>query len=63
MDLKEIMCDGVDLIQVAQDRVQWRAFVNMEINLEFHKVGEFIDQLSDCQLSKDTQNLILNCLL
>jgi hypothetical protein len=33
MDLREIAIDGVNWIQLAQDRVQWRAFVNTVINL------------------------------
>jgi hypothetical protein len=33
MDLREIWTDGVNWIQLAQDRVQWRAFVNTVMNL------------------------------
>jgi hypothetical protein len=33
LDLKEIGIDGVNWIQLAQDRVQWRAFVNTVMNL------------------------------
>jgi hypothetical protein len=33
MDLREIGIDGVNWIQLAQDRVQWRAFMNMVMNL------------------------------
>jgi hypothetical protein len=33
MDLREIGIDGANWIQLAQDRVQWRAFVSMVINL------------------------------
>jgi hypothetical protein len=33
MDLREIGIDGANRIQLAQDRVQWRAFVNAVINL------------------------------
>jgi hypothetical protein len=28
LDLREIVIDGTNWIQLAQDRVQWRAFVN-----------------------------------
>jgi hypothetical protein len=28
MDLKDIVWDGIDLIDLAQDRDQWRALVN-----------------------------------
>jgi hypothetical protein len=33
MDLGEIGIDGVNWIQLAQDRVQWRACVNTVVNL------------------------------
>jgi hypothetical protein len=33
MDLREIEIDGENWIQLAQDRVQWRAFVNTVMNL------------------------------
>jgi hypothetical protein len=33
MDLREIWIDGANWIQLAQDRVQWRAFVNTVMNL------------------------------
>jgi hypothetical protein len=33
MDLGEIGIDGVNWIRLAQDRVQWRAFVNTVMNL------------------------------
>jgi hypothetical protein len=33
MDFSEIGIDGVNWIRLAQDRVQWRAFVNMVMNL------------------------------
>jgi hypothetical protein len=33
MDLREIECDGVDWIDMAQNRDQWRAVVNTELNL------------------------------
>jgi hypothetical protein len=32
MDLREIGIDGVNWIQLTQDRVQWRAFVNTVMN-------------------------------
>jgi hypothetical protein len=34
MDFGEIGIDGANWIQLAQNRVQWRAFVNMVINLQ-----------------------------
>jgi hypothetical protein len=33
LDLREIVIDGVNWIRLAQDRVQWRTFVNMVMNL------------------------------
>jgi hypothetical protein len=33
MDLREIGIDGTNWIQLAQERVQWRAFVNTVMNL------------------------------
>jgi hypothetical protein len=33
MGLREIGWDGVDWIDMAQDRVQWRALVNTVLNL------------------------------
>jgi hypothetical protein len=33
MDLRDIECDGVDWIDMAQDRDQWRALVNTVLNL------------------------------
>jgi hypothetical protein len=38
MDLREIRWGGVDWIGLAQDRDQWRALVNIVINLQFHKM-------------------------
>jgi hypothetical protein len=32
MDLREIAWEGVDWINLAQDRYQWRAFVNTGMN-------------------------------
>jgi hypothetical protein len=33
VDLKEIRIDGANWIRLAQDRVQWRAFVSTVMNL------------------------------
>jgi hypothetical protein len=33
MDLREIEIDGANWIQLAPDRIQWRAFVNLVMNL------------------------------
>jgi hypothetical protein len=32
MDLREIACEGVDWMNLAQDRNQWRALVNTVMN-------------------------------
>jgi hypothetical protein len=37
LDLREIGIDGANWIRLAQDRVQWRAFVNTVMNLRVHK--------------------------
>jgi hypothetical protein len=34
MDLREIGWDGMDWIDLGQDRDQWRALVNMVMNLQ-----------------------------
>jgi hypothetical protein len=34
MDVREIGWDGMDLIDLAQDRHQWRALVNAVMNLQ-----------------------------
>jgi hypothetical protein len=47
MDLREIGIDEANWIQLAQDRVQRRAFVNTAMNLQ--EGGIFFDKLSDNQ--------------
>jgi hypothetical protein len=42
MDLREIGWDGMDWIDLAQDRDQWRALVNAVVNLRLpQNVGKF----------------------
>jgi hypothetical protein len=49
MELRETGYDGMDWIDLAQDRDQWRALVNTEINLRVPKnAGKF---LSSCTIS------------
>jgi hypothetical protein len=43
MDLLEIGWEGVDWMHLAQDRHQWRAIVNMVMNLRIpYKAGNFL---------------------
>jgi hypothetical protein len=43
MELREIGWDGMDWIDLARDRDQWRALVSAVINLGFHKtLGNFL---------------------
>jgi hypothetical protein len=53
MDLGEIGIDGANWIRLAQDRVQWRAFVKMVMNLRVQfESGIFFDELSNNQVFK-----------
>jgi hypothetical protein len=53
MDLKEIGIDEANWIQLAQDRVQWRACVNTVIKPSSSiRKQDFFDKLSDNQLFK-----------
>jgi hypothetical protein len=35
MDLKEVECEGMDWIELAQDRDRWLALVSAVMNLQF----------------------------
>jgi hypothetical protein len=53
MVLGEIEIDGPNWIRLAQDRVQWRAFVNTVMNLRGpYESRIFFDELSNNQLFK-----------
>jgi hypothetical protein len=46
VELREIGCEGVDWINLAQDRSQWLGFMSMVTNFQDKKTGEqFLDQL------------------
>jgi hypothetical protein len=48
MDVREIRWDGVDWIDMAQDRDQWRTLVDTVLNLRVHyNAGKF---LSGCTI-------------
>jgi hypothetical protein len=53
MELREIGIHGANWIRLAQDRVQWRAFVNTVMNLRVPLESRiFFDKLSVNQLLK-----------
>jgi hypothetical protein len=53
MDLREIGWGGVDWIDLAQDRDQWRALVNTVMNLRVPKnVGKFLSGCATGRLLK-----------
>jgi hypothetical protein len=53
MDLREIGWNGMDWIDLVQDRDQWRALVNTVMNLQGSiKRWEFLEWLHNWQLLK-----------
>jgi hypothetical protein len=54
MYFREIGIYGANWIRLAQDRLQWRVFVNTAMKLREHKESRLLfEKLSDYQLSKD----------
>jgi hypothetical protein len=49
LDLREIGWDGMDWIDLVQDRDQWRALVNTEMNLRVpYNAGKFLSSCTIC---------------
>jgi hypothetical protein len=56
MYLREIGWDGMDLIDLAQDRVQWRALVNTVMNLRvLYNAGNFLNGCTNGTFSRRAQ--------
>jgi hypothetical protein len=56
MDLKEIGWGGMDWIDIAQDRNQWRALVNTVMNLRVPEhVGKFLSGCATTGFSRRAQ--------
>jgi hypothetical protein len=57
MDLREIGWDGVDLVNLAQDRDHWSALVNTVMNLRIaYNSGKF---LSSCKIYSFSRKALL----
>jgi hypothetical protein len=54
MDLREIGWDGVDWIDMARDRDQWRTLVNAVLNLPYN-AGKLLKGYTICSSSRRTQ--------
>jgi hypothetical protein len=55
-DLREIGWGGMDWIHLAQNRDQWRALVNMKMNLQVPQhFWKFLNRLATGSFSKRTQ--------
>jgi hypothetical protein len=57
MDLREIRWDGMDCIDLAQDRNQWRALVNTVMNPRVpENVGKFLSSCATGSFSRRAQH-------
>jgi hypothetical protein len=56
MDLREIGWDGMDRIDLAQDRDQWRALMNTVMNLRVpQNAGKFLSSCTTGSFSRRAQ--------
>jgi hypothetical protein len=56
IDLREIDWDGMDWIDLAQDREQWRALMNTVVDLRFpYNAGNFLSSCTIGSFSRRTQ--------
>jgi hypothetical protein len=64
IDLGEIGWGGTDWIDLAQDRDQWKALVNMGMNLQAPKknAGKFLSSCTTGGLLRSAQIQVVRCI-